>query len=678
MKKKNIFISLGFVFIISVLGLIVYNFNNSYALIENGSRVKPNTELTYYIDVIYDGKDKEMVVSDDSTIAKVNSDYIYVEDRLPEGLTFLRFITAEDGTIGAVKRDGSGSCAGSVVGDADGLVYDETTRTVKFTVKSLQAGCKLTVGVVTKTPVLGEQKRIDFYNTAVAHENAFTAISNTVHVFMGREEIDRYNVIYEYEGIIPDGAPALPTGNSYIEGANVGVENNVTLNGYEFSGWTTNDVEIIDNSFSMPNKDVTFTGSFTKKEEFDVSYNIEGAAPSRFIPPTSKSYGIGDNVVIDSLTTGDIIKGYRFLGWTSNDIELDDHNFIMPDENVELIGRFEKIEYEVSYAFQGTEVPDNSESLLPTTSSYAPGDIVTVAENPEASGYDFLGWYSDSTFKMPEENVVIYGEWMRQTGTFEPTIVEEIVNNKDCYRDGDKVRFKITITNTASFTINTVSIMDNLKYAYFDESDSYEMRSDNYIVIPSIASGESVVVYANYLVSDDIVQRYNNVVELTGALADNNYTLDTSHEYKANANFVVANTKLIINSIDNDNNPLEGSIFTLCTDSNGNNCYGEGLEFDINPSTTYYLKETRAPTGYQILTSLVRLVVDDDGKIDGSTFENGINTIELRNNEINLLPNTGGIGTYIFTYGGLVLIIGSLVGFWYLKKRKENNNEKNN
>ena len=161
--KKKIFIG---IILVSIFGFVLYQFSSSLAMIENDSRVAENSELTYYIDVIYDGKDSEIVTSSDTAVAKVYSDYIYVEDKIPEGLTFKSFLTAVDGTVGAVKRSDGTSCSGYVVGDSEGLVYEEDTNKISFRVKGLQAGCKLTVGVVTVTPSLNGEVRKDFYNTA--------------------------------------------------------------------------------------------------------------------------------------------------------------------------------------------------------------------------------------------------------------------------------------------------------------------------------------------------------------------------------------------------------------------------------------------------------------------------------------------------------------------------------
>lgn len=50
------------------------------------------SDLTYYLDVYYDGKDSEATVSSDTALAKVYSDLILVEDKIPDGLTFKEFV----------------------------------------------------------------------------------------------------------------------------------------------------------------------------------------------------------------------------------------------------------------------------------------------------------------------------------------------------------------------------------------------------------------------------------------------------------------------------------------------------------------------------------------------------------------------------------------------------------
>ena len=670
MKKRFIIVALVLLTII----FIIYKFSGTLAVIENDSRVKENSELTYYIDVIYDGKDSEVVTSSDSATAKVYSDYIYVEDKIPEGLTFNKFITAEDGTIGAVKRSDGSSCSGYVVGDSDGLSYDSTTNMVSFKVKNLQAGCKLTVGILTTTPSLNGATRKDFYNTANGRENYFDVFSNTVHVFMGDPDAVLYSVNYQYTGTVPDGAPTLPNSSNYVDGSTVGVENDVTLAGYTFSGWSTEDVTVTNGTFTMPNSNVTFTGHFTPKTTYNVSYSINGVKPDGYVAPTTKSYGAGDDVVIDKLAVGDVVNGYRFLGWTSTGLNLEEGIFVMPSSNVSIVGTFEKVTYTVTYAFQGAEIPSNANSLLPETRSYSEGDNVKLANNPTTTGYEFLGWYHEDNFEMPGENIVIYGEWKLKNGTFSPSISKEIVNKKDYYHEGDTVTFKIIVTNNASYEITDVLIEDTLDGVKFVNGTGYTVKSDKFAVISSISANGNVTLNATYTAGNDALKNITNTVKINGALAGNNNELDTSREYKSSVSFKVSNIKLTINKKNNSNEDLTGAEYKLYSNSGVTNEIAHGLVFDLEPGNTYYLKESRAPTGYQISTSIIPINVSDTGVITMTGYtvngSNGNYTVVLTDDKINMLPNTGGVGTYIFILGGLCLVVFSAIGYYLYIKRK--------
>lgn len=677
-KKKIVIFGLSVSLFVALLIVLI---NRSFAVpLDDGARVAPNSDLTYYIDVIYDGKDATAVSSSDTVTANVNSDYIYVEDKLPDGLTFKNFVTTSDGTIGAVKRSDGSSCPGYVVGDSAGLVYDDTTRTVSFKVKNLQAGCKLTVGIVTTTPSLPRGKRLDFYNTAFARENNFTFKSNTVHVFMGDEEATLYTVTYKYTGTVPDGAP-VPEVGSYSGGTTVGVEANPTIAGYTFSGWSTSDVTVSNNSFTMPSKNVTFTGSFTAKTKYTVSYSISGTLPEGFVAPTTKSYGAGDDVVLDTLKVGDVINGYRFLGWSST-VDLSDGIFQMPSSNVTIVGRFEQIKYTVSYQFQGAVIPSNADSLLPASATYAPGEIVTVASEPVASGYKFLGWYKSATFEMPEEDVVIYGEWMRFSGYFVPTITITIPNQKSIYQNGEVVNFQITVKNNASIAINDVMVQDYLDGATFNTGSNYTVLSDSIAKISTIAAGGSVTLTAKFTAGSDVVKDYVNTVELTGAIANNYYYLDTTKDYKVSAHFKVANIELKINLVDaSTSSSLTGGNFSLCSDSSCTTVVATGNDFKgLIPNTIYYLKQTKVPSGYMMTTDfeIARLRVSNDGSLilyGGNNVSvpgsNGIFTFTVKSSKINMLPNTGGVGNIPYIVTGLIIIVVSSCGYVLYMRKKE-------
>ena len=659
-------------FIIPLIALVLivgFVFSSSFSfaqILENGTRVEENSDLTYYIDVLYDGKDSEAVSSSDEATADVYSDYIYVEDKLPEGLTFKEFVSSAGNTIGAVKRnDPNTSCSGSVVGGYDGLSYNPDTNTVSFKVKSLQAGCKLTVGVTTTTPSLGDKERIDFYNTAYAKENDFSAQSNTVHVFLGKLNSTTYQVSYRIEGEVPNNVE-VPTSNTYVAGASVGVASNPMVDGYTFSGWQSNDVEVINGIFTMPSDNVVFTGTFTKSKTYEVSYRIEGEKPDIYTIPTTKEYSASSDVFVDSLKKGDIIDGYCFLGWETDDVSLtqdgEDITFTMPEKNVELVGRFEKVTYTVTYQFQGNILPPNADSLLPEVKSYAPGETVKLAENPEAAGYRFLGWYASNTFEMPDENVVIYGEWAEQSGIFSPTITQEIINPKEKYEKGDIVEFKITITNSENFQIKDV-MLEN-KYTLVAGA-GYTLMNDHYVKIPTIPATSSIEVYGRYIVEEDNYQKLENVAEILGAIADNNYVFDTTRNYQAKVEFLVGEINLKVNKIDKNNNNLSGSVFGLYEDKSLTKEIKTGLEFnDLEINKTYYLKELKAPDGYILSDHTTEITITEQGKVivDGQelTMTNNSYQIDIINEKQNFInsPNTlDSIVTYIVIFTISILVI---------------------
>lgn len=686
-EKKNSKSILTGLFCLVMVGLLVYKIYPSYSVpLANDVRVDEESDLTYYLNINYDGKDEYVVSSSNTAKAEVYSDYIYIEDKIPDGLVFKGFVSTADGTIGAVERnDSTKACSGYVVDGSKGLTYDEDTRTVSFKVRELQAGCKISVGIMTTTPSLGDQKRMDFYNNAFAKEGSFGIYSNTVHTFMGKGDATLYKVRYQYTGDVPENAPTLPNDIAYSSNTTVSVLSDVFLDGYEFSGWSSSDVTIHNNTFTMPSKEVTLTGSFIKKETHDVIYSIKGSdMPSGFEPPKKRSYGIGDDVKIDSLKAGDEIAGYRFLGWKSDDITLPSESdgksriFTMPDKDVSITGEFERISYKVTYKFQGSVIPPASESLLPAEEYHYPGDYVTLANDPEIDGYKFLGWYQDTNFKMPEEDVVVYGEWQTYGGVFSPEIKKEVVNKKDSYSKGEKVLFQITVTNTEDYAIHEVLLEEQAEGSYFieGEGDFYEVLTEDWVRIPTINPKSSVIVNAEYIAGDEVSKKIENVVKLQGASSDGDTYLDESKEYEASVDFFVANLGIIIHKVGEEDNPLEGAEFTLYKDEELTNKIATGLEFSgLAPGHTYYLKETKAPTGYKLLDKVLELDVTEDGIVSiigyAVSNENGAAEVTIANERVDILPNTGGIGVLPFVLNGLIIVIIGSVGVVLSKKRRK-------
>ena len=92
----------------------------------------------------------------------------------------------------------------------------------------------------------------------------------------------------------------------------------------------------------------------------------------------------------------------------------------------------------------------------------------------------------------------------------------------------------------------------------------------------------------------------------------------------------------------------------------------KGLDEDV-----YYLEETKAPEGYNQLTS--RVAVNVDATINNETFDSSVvvnnnditNVVDYENDDVNvinttgtLLPSTGGMGTVLFITVGSIMVLG--------------------
>lgn len=696
-KNLKLFLVITIMFSILVIAFVKFNHNSFANPLENDIEVQPLSELTYYLVVSYDGVDKYGVTSSDATVSDVSSGAMFIEDKIPDGLEFIGFVTTSDGSIGAVKRSNSSSCPGKVLDDTHeasndagewnaahteytyhGLHYNAETRTVSFQVKHMKAGCELTVGIITKTPTVDDpstpqrETRRDFYNFASARERTLTVNSNTVHTFMGSETVSLYNVTYEYDGPVPDGAPSLPSAFAYAPGSSVGVASNVSVEGYTFSGWTTSDAVISNHSFVMPEGDVTLRGSFSEIPSNKVTYTIIGNSPVDYVIPREKSYYPGTVVPLDTLKAGDVVGDYRFLGWESTDVTIGtDLDFTMPDHDVLLVGKFESVTYQVIYQFYDTIVPPNSSDYLPEAKKYSPGATITLEDvGEEPTGYVFMGWYQDSEFTMPNSDVVIYGEWRRQVGTFAPTITKEVLNQIADYKLGDAVELKITITNTADFPIQNVMIKELQENAFFIEGTGYTISSNHIANILELDAHESIELYAKHIVGYEDVGEVQSQSEIVGASASNGYSLENG-SYVATATFHVLPKLKICNEIVDDDPDEEfqfhitgesGNFDELITLENG-----QCEVFQLNIAT-YHVKEL-IPDGYTIKEIRGSVSKNDSNfsVVDGRNYE-----ITFVNKHLSIIdiPDTFKHASSMIILGAVLMILAGIgVVFFTLRKK---------
>ena len=110
---------------------------------------------------------------------------------------------------------------------------------------------------------------------------------------------------------------------------------------------------------------------------------------------------------------------------------------------------------------------------------------------------------------------------------------------------------------------------------------------------------------------------------------------------------------------------LEGD---LVTDDNGAATFSKyeanGNKYD------YYLVETQAPSGYNLLDSAIKVNFTDE-QVDA----NGYYTVQITNSAGITLPITGGAGTVLFTVIGIAFMAGAVILFVISRKKVKVNNK---
>lgn len=153
-----------------------------------------------------------------------------------------------------------------------------------------------------------------------------------------------------------------------------------------------------------------------------------------------------------------------------------------------------------------------------------------------------------------------------------------------------------------------------------------------------------------------------------------------------------------------EHKPLPGAKFTLTNSKTGKvyeatSAENTGaLNFKGLDAGEYTLKETEAPKGYSLNSTVYTVIIEttynDDGTLkdytvtikDGTTVlnkitysnngetverENNNTTVEIKNTKLSSLPSTGGMGTYLFTIVGVVLMT-CAAGVFFVSRRKAN------
>ncbi|MGN0499201.1 MAG: SpaH/EbpB family LPXTG-anchored major pilin [Acutalibacteraceae bacterium] len=307
--------------------------------------------------------------------------------------------------------------------------------------------------------------------------------------------------------------------------------------------------------------------------------------------------------------------------------------------------------------------------------------------------------------KAADKTSVTKGEKVTYTLTVDiPTYSEEALDKtfsvSDKMADGltlDAGSIKLTIDgNDVSDTAYTLDTTATAEYTFKMSVDNSQYAAN------WIANGgkKLVITYTATLNDDDTTAV--NVKERNTATFDYSFYPYTTNHNKKNASVDVNTFVIKIDKYqaDNVNNKLNGATFELyrtatraeidagkavtiphtetpgilletLTTANGGVATFEKYEAN-GDKYDYYLVETKAPIGYNLLDS-AQMVSFTDAEV---ATTDGVYTVQVANSSGIELPITGGIGTVIFTAIGITLMAGAVILFLvYRKKTKVSENK---
>lgn len=113
---------------------------------------------------------------------------------------------------------------------------------------------------------------------------------------------------------------------------------------------------------------------------------------------------------------------------------------------------------------------------------------------------------------------------------------------------------------------------------------------------------------------------------------------------------------------------VEGETVKATTTTNGNDKFYYGThEFYFTPGVDYFVKETKAPVGYNINSTIFKVTAVAKAYTAVGTVGNGATVVK---DYPVTVPQTGGMGTMMFYVGGAALIACAGVLLFVLKRKK--------
>ena len=143
------------------------------------------------------------------------------------------------------------------------------------------------------------------------------------------KEANTYTLTYDLDGGEWENDTTYTYPKKYNE--EVEVKADPTKEGYTFAGWTSAEVEVVNDKFTMPAKDVTLKAKWVANI-YKVTYDLDGGEWTE----TTNEFPYEYKATVEVVKTVPTREGYKFSGWRSEEVTIENDAFTMPAKDVVL------------------------------------------------------------------------------------------------------------------------------------------------------------------------------------------------------------------------------------------------------------------------------------------------------------------------------------------------------
>lgn len=287
------------------------------------------------------------------------------------------------------------------------------------------------------------------------------------------------------------------------------------------------------------------------------------------------------------------------------------------------------------------------------------------------------------------------------TGPAVPTYDESYDSTTLVYSITDTMSQGLTFNNDIEVYKESISTVNKLLDTDYEVRKETTQDNETKIVV-SLKSSDVI----RKLAGKEIIVKYSAKINENAVVGFNAITNEAELDYTNSPGTTfdgdpitnkVYSFKIKVNKTGEKNAPLKGALFGLYSDAGCTTKIAEGTSDETGKvefmtegkeitlkATKYYLKELSAPNGYTILATPFEVEIVDNTSNNTQDYDfsyklnngeskhienSGVITVKVHNNKGFSLPETGGMGTYLFTIGGIVIMAGAAFALIAMKKR---------